>query len=73
MKKSAESQVIPPALAPWIPVMVMALIGFALTRRAMSDGSMNLEVFSKFFTKIFDKASESYYQFVEFFLSWVKK
>ncbi len=73
MKKSAESQVISPWLAPWIPVMVMAIIGFFLTRRAMSDGSMNLEGITKFFTKLYEKTSEGYYQFIEFFLKFVRK
>ena len=73
MKKSAESQVISPWLAPWIPVMFMAIIGFFLTRRAMSDGSMNLEGISKFFTKLYEKTSEGYYQFIEFFLKFVRK
>jgi len=73
MKKSSESQVVAAWAAPWIPVAVMSVIGTMLTRRAMSDGSMNLEIVTKIFVKFFERISEGYYQLVDFFLKKIKK
>ena len=72
MKKSADSQVVEAWLAPWIPVITMSIIGFFVTRRAMSDGSMNLEILIKAIGKIFEKISEGYYQITEFLLKYLK-
>lgn len=66
MKKSADSFVIAAWLAPWIPVITMSLIGFLLTRRAMSDGSMNLEIVTKVISNLFEHISKRYFQFEDY-------
>ncbi len=68
MKKSADSQVVAAWAAPWIPVFVMGVFGFILTRRAMSDSNLNLDNVTKLFVTFFNKVSESYYQLIDFVL-----
>lgn len=60
MKKSVDSLVIPGAVAPWVPVSVMVVIGFLLTRSAMLDNMINLDTFTKVIGNGFNK-----------FMSWL--
>lgn len=51
MKKSADSLVVAAWLAPWIPVIILSVIGFILTRSAMNDSKINTDAAVKFINK----------------------
>lgn len=51
-KKLSEAQKIPPVLAAWIPVMLLALVSIFLTYKALHDSKiMNMDRLLKFFTR----------------------
>ncbi|HQW10582.1 MAG TPA: LptF/LptG family permease [Saprospiraceae bacterium] len=60
MKKSVDSMVISGGFAPWVPVIVMAIIGSLLTRSAGLDNMINLDRFTSRLNALFLQISAWY-------------